>query len=319
MAETIVHLRPRAEWPRIARHRWYSGWAPAPLEKLLRLGLARRDAAHDARAGRRARRGGPAPRLDERLDRAGARAHGHDGDRRAHAGRDPHRVARSDPARRDRRCGARAGGGSARNAKRGLRIARRRDLARPGRRPGGAGPSRRRSRPVVQSTARLLTTGGQIGEIDAGRHAACACGSRPSLPTSARAASPTSSARSRFAQRPPGRAAGQPVPLGLLGRPVYVRRPAALRTEHGELCAYVYVDLLPGADLAGLRRARARATSRRRSHPASSSSRPASASNGPASTICSWQDKGGSTGSSRSWRCRCSGCSSCSSATSPRR
>src|SRR4051812_13241097 len=37
MAETVVHLRPRAEWPRIARHRWYSSWAPAALQKLLRL------------------------------------------------------------------------------------------------------------------------------------------------------------------------------------------------------------------------------------------------------------------------------------------
>src|SRR3954462_7901356 len=38
MAETVVHLRPRSEWPRIARHRWYSSWAPGPLAKLLRLG-----------------------------------------------------------------------------------------------------------------------------------------------------------------------------------------------------------------------------------------------------------------------------------------
>jgi copper/silver efflux system protein len=44
---------------------------------------------------------------------------------------------------------------------------------------------------------------------------------------------------------------GQPVPLALLGRAGYLRRPAALRTDHGELCAYVYVDLPPGADLQG--------------------------------------------------------------------
>jgi Cu(I)/Ag(I) efflux system membrane protein CusA/SilA len=46
-------------------------------------------------------------------------------------------------------------------------------------------------------------------------------------------------------------ASGQPVPLGLLGRPAYVRRPASLRTERGELVAYVYVDLPPGSDLEG--------------------------------------------------------------------
>jgi Cu(I)/Ag(I) efflux system membrane protein CusA/SilA len=44
---------------------------------------------------------------------------------------------------------------------------------------------------------------------------------------------------------------GQPVPLGLLGHPMYVKRPAALRTERGVLCATVYVDLKDGVDLQG--------------------------------------------------------------------
>src|SRR5438477_12621517 len=42
---------------------------------------------------------------------------------------------------------------------------------------------------------------------------------------------------------------GEPVPLALLGRPVYVTAPAALRTENGELVAYIYVDLQPGTDV----------------------------------------------------------------------
>src|SRR5207237_6006388 len=37
MAETTIRLRPRAEWPRIARTRWYSRWAPQPLQRVLRL------------------------------------------------------------------------------------------------------------------------------------------------------------------------------------------------------------------------------------------------------------------------------------------
>jgi Cu(I)/Ag(I) efflux system membrane protein CusA/SilA len=41
-----------------------------------------------------------------------------------------------------------------------------------------------------------------------------------------------------------------PVPLALLGRPVFSSRPATLRTERGELCAYVHVDLAGGVDLA---------------------------------------------------------------------
>ena len=49
------------------------------------------------------------------------------------------------------------------------------------------------------------------------------------------------------------------MPLALLGRPSYVRRPAALRTERGELCAYVYVDLAAGVDVQGyVERAQAR-------------------------------------------------------------
>ncbi|HVV50677.1 MAG TPA: efflux RND transporter permease subunit, partial [Polyangia bacterium] len=35
MAETTVRLKPRADWPKVARRRWYSGWAPAPLRRLL--------------------------------------------------------------------------------------------------------------------------------------------------------------------------------------------------------------------------------------------------------------------------------------------
>src|SRR5262249_22604755 len=41
-----------------------------------------------------------------------------------------------------------------------------------------------------------------------------------------------------------------PVPLSLLGRPTYVTRPSTIRTERGELCAYVYVDLVDGTDVA---------------------------------------------------------------------
>jgi Cu(I)/Ag(I) efflux system membrane protein CusA/SilA len=43
---------------------------------------------------------------------------------------------------------------------------------------------------------------------------------------------------------------GQVVPLGLLGHPVYATVPAAMRTENGELVAYVYVDLDSGTDVA---------------------------------------------------------------------
>src|SRR4029079_7224280 len=37
MAETTLRLRPRDEWPKLPRTRWYSGWAPAPLKVVLRV------------------------------------------------------------------------------------------------------------------------------------------------------------------------------------------------------------------------------------------------------------------------------------------
>jgi Cu(I)/Ag(I) efflux system membrane protein CusA/SilA len=42
---------------------------------------------------------------------------------------------------------------------------------------------------------------------------------------------------------------GQVVPLGLLGHPVYETVPATIRTENGEMVAYLYVDLDPGTDV----------------------------------------------------------------------
>jgi Cu(I)/Ag(I) efflux system membrane protein CusA/SilA len=43
---------------------------------------------------------------------------------------------------------------------------------------------------------------------------------------------------------------GQVVPLGLIGHPVYDTVPATIRTENGEMVAYVYVDLDSGTDVA---------------------------------------------------------------------
>src|SRR5262249_41657371 len=44
--------------------------------------------------------------------------------------------------------------------------------------------------------------------------------------------------------------AGRVVPLGLLGHPVYDSVPASIRSENGELVAYVYIDLDSGIDVA---------------------------------------------------------------------
>jgi Cu(I)/Ag(I) efflux system membrane protein CusA/SilA len=42
---------------------------------------------------------------------------------------------------------------------------------------------------------------------------------------------------------------GAPVPLGLLGKPMYVTEPGVLRTEGSELVGYVYIDLNSGVDV----------------------------------------------------------------------
>src|SRR6185369_1595749 len=95
------------------------------------------------------------------------------------------------------------------------------------------------------------TTGGQIGEtIIDGRPLRVRV--LPQLPdVEARGA--TDQLRDMTVRSRPtaGGATGAPVALALLGRAGHVRRPAALRTEKGELCAYVYVDLEDGVDVQG--------------------------------------------------------------------
>jgi Cu(I)/Ag(I) efflux system membrane protein CusA/SilA len=98
----------------------------------------------------------------------------------------------------------------------------------------------------------LLTTGGAIGEIEhEGRRLRVRIA--PDIPdVSARGATDIlrdATVRSDTEATSSVAAPSQPVPLALVGKPAYVRRPAALRTEKGELCAYLYVDLADGVDV----------------------------------------------------------------------
>ena len=96
MAETTIRLKPRSEWPRVERHRWYSGWAPRPLERVLGLVWPESRPMTTAELIDSLDKHGARPGLDERLDGAGAGPHRHDGDRRA----DPGRASAWSPARR---------------------------------------------------------------------------------------------------------------------------------------------------------------------------------------------------------------------------
>ncbi|MFL5304859.1 MAG: efflux RND transporter permease subunit [Polyangia bacterium] len=255
MAETVIRLRPRAEWPRLARRRWYSRWAPAPLRKVLRLLWPDQTPRTNAEL---------VAALDDAVRLPGwtgawtapARARM---DMMATGVRTPVgiRIVSPDPARLDAlgtavraRVAALPGTRSAVFESLGGETWLGFDADAAALARTGADPA------VVQSTARLLTTGGQLGEVDLdGRRLRVRITPEP---PDVRPRGPADQLRAVTirAPAPPGGssvsgARTQPVPLALLGRPTYVRQPAALRTEHGELCAYVYVDLPPGADLQG--------------------------------------------------------------------
>jgi Cu(I)/Ag(I) efflux system membrane protein CusA/SilA len=96
---------------------------------------------------------------------------------------------------------------------------------------------------LVRSTADLLLSGGQVGEIDRAGH-----------PLRVRVDADTG-LRGRMDRlreatvRASGAGPCQLVPLALLGRLQYGTRPAVVRTERGERTAYVYIDLDAGIDL----------------------------------------------------------------------
>jgi Cu(I)/Ag(I) efflux system membrane protein CusA/SilA len=104
---------------------------------------------------------------------------------------------------------------------------------------------------LVKSTVDLLTTSGQLGEIEQQGHLMRV--RITSEPPDVRPRGPADemrevTVRAHGSDRD-GANAQQPVPLALLGHPTYLRRPSALRSEYGRLCAYVYVDLKDGVDV----------------------------------------------------------------------
>ncbi len=255
MAETTVRLHPQAAWPLVARKRWYSAWAPPRLRRVLGAlwPETRPETPHE---------------LIDKLDRATrlpgwtdawtapARARM---DMMATGVRTPVgvRVVAADAARLDAL-------GTALRAMT-LRV--------PGTRSavfeslGGepwlrfdadpAALAHHRVDPaLVRSTADLLIDGGQIGDLQLdGKRLRLRITPDVNMPgmmmpgAAAEAArGPADQLRDVTVRAVNG---GPPVPLSLVGRPGYGIRPAMIRTEHGELVAYVYVDLEDGTDLLG--------------------------------------------------------------------
>jgi Cu(I)/Ag(I) efflux system membrane protein CusA/SilA len=266
MIETTIRLRPHAAWPLVHRARFYSSWAPRPLARA--LALLWPEATPETTA-----------ELVEKLDQATrlpgwtnawtapARARMDmmsTGGVRVPVGI---RVFAPSPARLDA-LGTALAAWAARLP--GTRSAVFESL---GGEPWltfepdpaalavhGVSPA------LVQSTVDLLTTGGQVGELTAGKilrpapsglheHGPAGMVIEPqSKPYRVRVA-PDMGMRREDADRlrevtVRSEAGGPPVPLALLGHPTYVTRPAVIRTEGNELAAYVYVDLDGGTDVA---------------------------------------------------------------------
>jgi len=255
MAETVLRLRPREQWPAAPRQRWYSGWAPGPLRQVLGLLWPEERPSTTAE-------------LIERLDRA-ARLPGWSNAWTAPARarmdmlttgiRTPVgiRIVAADLGRLEQLGAAlrtmAAGVSGTRSAvfeslggETWLRF-----LPDPGALDTfGADPA------VVRATAELLVTGDQVGEVEVnGRRVPV------HLTLDRNARGPADQLREATVRA--GRGTGQPVPLALLGRPTYATTPALVRSEGGELVAYVHLDVEEGTELLGyvgrLERALARA------------------------------------------------------------
>jgi copper/silver efflux system protein len=244
MAETIIRLRPRSEWPRLARKRWYSGWAPPLLRS--GLGVLWPEEAPAATA-----------ELIERLDRSaslpgwasawtapararmdmmatgirtpvGIRIAGKDLDRLARLGAAVQRVAQRIP-------GTRSAVFEAMGGETWLQFVV----------EAGALAEHQIDPALVKTTVDLLRGGGQIGELEKdGRKLRV----RVTEDLNVRGAADQIR---EITVRASAAGLGQAVPLALLGRPIYVSKPAMVRSEGNELVESVLVDLDPGTDLAG--------------------------------------------------------------------
>jgi copper/silver efflux system protein len=279
MAEVTIRLKPHAEWPEVRRVRWYSSWTPRGLWGL--LGLIWPEETTETTA-----------ELIEKLDRAvrlpgwtnawtaPARART---DMMSTGGvRTPVgiRVVASSPARLD------ALGTALQQWARGLPGTRSAVFESLGGEPwlrfepDPAALALHQVDPALaQSTANLLISGGQLGEVSwqnapfRARHSSRRVAPFEHTHAHEQQARGTQPYRLRIAPNMGMKrqdadqlrdvtvrsATGQPVPLALVGHPTYVTEPAVLRTESGELVGYVYVDLAPGIDVAtyvgGARRA----------------------------------------------------------------
>jgi Cu(I)/Ag(I) efflux system membrane protein CusA/SilA len=241
MAETTIRLAPRSDWPKRRRTRWYSAWAPGAVRAALGLIWPEDTIATTAELVAGLDR---ATRLPGWTNAWTAPARGRI-DMMSTGARTPVavRIVAADPKRLE------ALGAAVRSLALGVPGTHSAVFESLGGETGssfvpdpdaiarsGVDPA------VVQTTADLLITGGQLGDLQLdGRNLRVRIAPEVSDRGSA-----------DLLRGATVRGAGSgPVPLALLGQPVRVNRPSTIRTERGELCAYVYVDLDDATDLAG--------------------------------------------------------------------
>jgi copper/silver efflux system protein len=238
MAETTIRLKPREQWPKVPRTRWFSSWAGEPLRSLLASIWPEMEARTTAELVESM---DVATRLPgwvsawtaparARLDMlatgvrtpVGLRIIAPDGERLSALGIELRAIV-----------GKLAGtkgvffeslGGQSRLSYAPDPEA----LARYG-----------ADRTAVMATADLLLQGGQVGDTQQqGRRLRVRL-----LPDS------TTRGKADQLRDVSVRASSAVVPLGLLGRTSHVTTPSLLRSDSGELVAYLYVDLTPEMDV----------------------------------------------------------------------
>lgn len=255
MAETTIRLKPRKEWPTIYRKRWYSDWAPRPLHAVLARVWPEEGPRSTAEVVAQLDRTTAFPGwvnawtapVRARMDMmttgvrtaVGVRIVAPDLARLDTLGAAVQAAAAQVPATKS--ASYESLGGE-------RRLTFEPDMAAIAR--YGVDPA------LVRSTAELLLTGGGLGEIsnsDGGAPRRV----RISLQAPWHPKLPEDVLRDATVRARPEHG-GQPVALGLLGRPVFVSEPAVLRSEAGAPCAYVHIDVAEGTDLSGyVERARA--------------------------------------------------------------
>jgi copper/silver efflux system protein len=277
MIETTIRLRPRSEWPSVTRRRWYSSWAPDPLKAVLRLlwpdSAARTRAELLAELDKAVRLPGwtaawTAPARG-RMDMmstgvrtpVGLRIVSPDPERLNTLGVELRSLLEPLPGTKS--AVFESLGGETWLSFEGDPEAMRRHHVDPS---------------AVQSLAAFITAGGQVGDIDENGHRSRVRlgvqmserkqGSAATQPdildltgrglpdllrgvTISSTLGPAGDGAVTTGSESSAAGAGQLVPLALVGRPMFVRYPAELRADKGELCAYLYVDLQDGTDVEG--------------------------------------------------------------------